>query len=527
MDDEQLRSLLEQVVSADDVTRVEFFPYIREQIRRSVQDLEAPDRATEVPASLYIASLLDRLGMPDEAELVTRAVALASLSDEAAMAQNWSGVLAASRGRLAEADRILQSLVEHSPESEASALAFVNLVAVNLYFGHFDKARHLIGKVRSEGIGTDDPRSDVLLAILEIQLERVSGSRASLADAVGQLRSIISGALSDPDLSGLDELTLLAHLALANFDVAKTGQSRREMLDAVDLATLVTQVLTATVGLQDRTAIVLRTRAALSEFEAACESRQPEMAAAAIVTLVDCHYFICAAFGDQDHRAVTLLANIAAARLEHARMVGSMASAMEAFEALEVISQQVSRVFGPTHPTAVAVVVNLASAAFDLARIADSEQRAHSAADLLESAVARSRVALGDRHPQVQIAQRELASCRALIRDTGYEGRAVAVRTRNRTRLQNSPGFGQEYISQEQAAALLFSPVRPKPPKGRQVVGTDGQLAKDIVRRYMSGESIRSLAASMGRSYGFVHRLLTESGVQLRQRGGARRRKKS
>ena len=64
--------------------------------------------------------------------------------------------------------------------------------------------------------------------------------------------------------------------------------------------------------------------------------------------------------------------------------------------------------------------------------------------------------------------------------------------------------------------------------KGRRIVGAERQtLAKDLVRRYTSGESIRALASSTGRSYGFVHRVLTESGVQLRQRGGARRRKKA
>ena len=64
--------------------------------------------------------------------------------------------------------------------------------------------------------------------------------------------------------------------------------------------------------------------------------------------------------------------------------------------------------------------------------------------------------------------------------------------------------------------------------KGRRIVGTERQiLAKDLVKRYTSGESIRALAATTGRSYGFVHRVLTESGVQLRQRGGARRRKKA
>lgn len=64
--------------------------------------------------------------------------------------------------------------------------------------------------------------------------------------------------------------------------------------------------------------------------------------------------------------------------------------------------------------------------------------------------------------------------------------------------------------------------------KGRRIVGTERQnLAKDLVKRYTNGESIRALASSTGRSYGFVHRVLTESGVALRQRGGARRRKKA
>lgn len=62
--------------------------------------------------------------------------------------------------------------------------------------------------------------------------------------------------------------------------------------------------------------------------------------------------------------------------------------------------------------------------------------------------------------------------------------------------------------------------------KGRRIVGAErATLAKDLVKRYTDGESIRALASSTGRSYGFVHRVLTESGVQLRQRGGARRRK--
>lgn len=50
-------------------------------------------------------------------------------------------------------------------------------------------------------------------------------------------------------------------------------------------------------------------------------------------------------------------------------------------------------------------------------------------------------------------------------------------------------------------------------------------LAQDMVARYQAGASIRELAASEARSYGFVHRLLTEAGVELRGRGGATRRR--
>ena len=62
--------------------------------------------------------------------------------------------------------------------------------------------------------------------------------------------------------------------------------------------------------------------------------------------------------------------------------------------------------------------------------------------------------------------------------------------------------------------------------KGTRVTGADRtKLAADLKKRYNAGESIRSLAASTGRSYGFIHRILTETGVSLRGRGGATRGK--
>jgi predicted transcriptional regulator len=63
--------------------------------------------------------------------------------------------------------------------------------------------------------------------------------------------------------------------------------------------------------------------------------------------------------------------------------------------------------------------------------------------------------------------------------------------------------------------------------KGARITGGErNKLAGDLKRRYTSGSSIRELAGETGRSYGFVHRMLSEAGVQLRGRGGATRGKK-
>jgi predicted transcriptional regulator len=65
--------------------------------------------------------------------------------------------------------------------------------------------------------------------------------------------------------------------------------------------------------------------------------------------------------------------------------------------------------------------------------------------------------------------------------------------------------------------------------KGARITGPDrNRLATEIRKQYEKGRSIRELADSHGRSYGFIHRLLSENDVTLRGRGGATRgRKKS
>lgn len=63
---------------------------------------------------------------------------------------------------------------------------------------------------------------------------------------------------------------------------------------------------------------------------------------------------------------------------------------------------------------------------------------------------------------------------------------------------------------------------------GERIVGDDrARLTELYVRHYEDGHSIRAIAEASGRSYGFVHRILAEAGVQLRKRGGDTKRRES
>jgi len=60
--------------------------------------------------------------------------------------------------------------------------------------------------------------------------------------------------------------------------------------------------------------------------------------------------------------------------------------------------------------------------------------------------------------------------------------------------------------------------------KGKVTGVQRGKLAADLKKSYDSGVSIRTLAASTGRSYGFIRGILLEAGTTLRGRGGDVRR---
>lgn len=67
----------------------------------------------------------------------------------------------------------------------------------------------------------------------------------------------------------------------------------------------------------------------------------------------------------------------------------------------------------------------------------------------------------------------------------------------------------------------------PQLPKHSRITGMRrAQVGAALARQYERGQSIREIAEAIGRSYGFVHRILGEqSDLVLRGRGGDPRRK--
>jgi transposase len=64
------------------------------------------------------------------------------------------------------------------------------------------------------------------------------------------------------------------------------------------------------------------------------------------------------------------------------------------------------------------------------------------------------------------------------------------------------------------------SPPAQDTPAADQLRNEHQKREKEIASRYAAGESIRSIAAGIGRSFGYVHRAIQQQGVPFRKRGG-------
>ena len=69
--------------------------------------------------------------------------------------------------------------------------------------------------------------------------------------------------------------------------------------------------------------------------------------------------------------------------------------------------------------------------------------------------------------------------------------------------------------------AVTLGTATPDRRKGIHIVGGDRiNLTNFVLDRYRAGRSIREIARLSGRSYGFIHRLLSDAETPRRPRGG-------
>lgn len=66
-------------------------------------------------------------------------------------------------------------------------------------------------------------------------------------------------------------------------------------------------------------------------------------------------------------------------------------------------------------------------------------------------------------------------------------------------------------------------PLTALPARARITGDRRQQLVTEVAKAYADGQSVRMISESIGRSYGFVHNLLAESGIDRRNRGGYHR----
>lgn len=66
-------------------------------------------------------------------------------------------------------------------------------------------------------------------------------------------------------------------------------------------------------------------------------------------------------------------------------------------------------------------------------------------------------------------------------------------------------------------------PLQTLPARSRITGARRTELVTEVAKAYASGQSVREISESIGRSYGFVHNLLAESGTERRGRGGYHR----
>lgn len=240
---------------------------IRDYCDRLLGDLDEL-RSGRDEEHVYLAALLDSIGLRKQSVHILRAAAASRPSVSRAVLQNAEGMLAAKHGQFEQARVLLeQALLAATDSAALRSKILANLAAVSLMAGSIKDARAWVDQLDAAG-ETNDPAVSVLTKLVRAALAVAARDRPGIGTAVT--------ALYEASMSRAAELgqhpravAVVANMAVAETIAAQASGSRVRLARAIDVLEVAALRLGAEIGADDPQTLTVQASLARAKFSLA------------------------------------------------------------------------------------------------------------------------------------------------------------------------------------------------------------------------------------------------------------------
>jgi spoIIIJ-associated protein len=435
---------------------------------------------------LDYATRLSTIGRYDRAaQLITTILrAVDSTGGEAIRIRNYQAVLAGGVGRYAEALAMLEDTHIDAGRANSPLLSTIqaNLAVLSLLAGDLAKAQKWVDIARD----SEDPAATVVVTAVGTAIARTRSDRNALALSTSVQTSAVLDYLARAGDDNPLALAGVAGLLATEFELPASRRSPEHTDAVIDASEIAVQRTAAILGHDHPQAVVASVNLALAVFEVARDEDSVEAMRRAMEMVHNSTMRASRVFGYDHPQPVIAHSNLASAQFELARTERSAQAAAMAFGQMQLAAEQTARVLGADHPQSLVALSNYASAEFELAQINGSRDQVEHALESLTAASARSAAILGNQHPSTLLLRHEMWICEALIADNEPDepgGGSLQTKLRTQTK-SDTPAFGDEYISVDDAAAVLNDNAGvPDEPLSQRLGPVDGSTVNDHLVR--------------------------------------------
>ena len=263
----------------------------------------------------YLAVLLDRLGMQQEAALTLR---LSNEHDDReAHMPNLGGALASGHGDYERARELfIQALSAAEDDPHTRVKILVNLAATSLLAGEGGLASAWLEWARQAREDASDGAVDVLLASTEFGIARAQADLTGMRAAISRLNVATRARVKELGADRPLALIAVASLAAADFEMASAERSAEGQQRALQVLDVAAHRLAADLGADHPQALTCLENMCVADFCLARASQSPDRAFRAARMLETVYERTAAALGENHPQSRAAAANVAAARRE-------------------------------------------------------------------------------------------------------------------------------------------------------------------------------------------------------------------